>query len=71
MRQVNIILEKKNLKRRIYLGIVVASKQGGGSNEADVVIPHNGVSLFVTWNLERILEHCNISDHRIRVYFWE
>lgn len=45
-------------KRFAHLGIPAAFEEGRHANQANVVIPHHSVRLFVPWDEELVLKHC-------------
>jgi hypothetical protein len=58
---VNIVsLENYNFKRKVlsYLGIFAAFEKWGHTDEADIIVPHDGVLGVVPRNSEDILKDC-------------
>jgi hypothetical protein len=49
----------------MHLCVIEAFEEWSNANESDVVIPHHGVFLVVSWDLENVLKDCHLGQHTL------
>lgn len=54
----NVLHAEGQFEEPSYLGIFAAFEERGHADQADIVVPHDGILVVVTWDLEDVLEHC-------------